>query len=214
MDGGSDWVANSGRYSLDFDGSNDYVSSTSLGVNTTSRTVSCWFRTTQVLSDGQYMVVIGWGAASAGAACYVYVGSDSAAGVGPNGFGVTQFGASAGSAVAVNTGNWTHGAMVNQGTTWTTYINGVQVGSKTMTAAPASGATVSIGRWPFGTPLSTNANFAGQLDDIRIYNRIVSVNEIRTLASRRGISYELSPRRRSSSAVQFNRRRRLLVGAH
>jgi hypothetical protein len=53
----------------------------------------------------------------------------------------------------------------------------------------------------------------GKSDDIRIYNRAITTSEIRLLASRRGIAYELAPRRRSSSAVLFNRRRRLLLGA-
>ena len=53
-----------------------------------------------------------------------------------------------------------------------------------------------------------------QLDDVRIYNRALSPQEIRILATRRGIAYELAPRRRSAAAVPaFNRRRRLLIGA-
>jgi hypothetical protein len=39
-------------------------------------------------------------------------------------------------------------------------------------------------------------HFSGQLDDIRIYNRALSANEIRLLAARRGIAYELAPRKR------------------
>jgi hypothetical protein len=54
----------------------------------------------------------------------------------------------------------------------------------------------------------------GQIDDLRLYSRILSAQEIRLLASRRGIAYEMAPRRRSSVQVAaFNRRRRLLIGA-
>ena len=202
MDVGSDWVSSFGRYALDFDGSNDWVTSPSVGVNTTSRSASFWFRTTRSVVGGNYMCVLGWGAGSTGAAFYVYVGTDAAAGT--DTLGVTQFGDSiGGGSLAVNTGLWTHGAVTNVGTTWTVFVNGLQVGQKSMTTAPASGNTVSIGRWPFSTPVSTNANFDGQLDDIRIFNRVLSVNEIRILSSRRGIAYELAPRRRGKVTAGF-----------
>ena len=65
-----------------------------------------------------------------------------------------------------------------------------------------------------GGQLSSNFGFSNAvIDDVRIYNRALSPQEIRILATRRGIAYEMAPRRRSSSAVQFNRRRRLLLGA-
>jgi hypothetical protein len=53
----------------------------------------------------------------------------------------------------------------------------------------------------------------GMVDDVWYYHRELSPKTHELLASRRGIAYELAPRRRSSSAVQFNRRRRLLIGA-
>jgi hypothetical protein len=56
-------------------------------------------------------------------------------------------------------------------------------------------------------------SLSGQLLELRLYNRAISSAEHRLLAVRPGISHELAPRRRSSSAVQFNRLRRLLVGA-
>ena len=44
----------------------------------------------------------------------------------------------------------------------------------------------------------------GSLDDARIYNRAIPANEIRLLATRRGIAYEMAPRRRSSVLVSLN----------
>jgi hypothetical protein len=52
----------------------------------------------------------------------------------------------------------------------------------------------------------------GLLDDVRVYS-IVNPSILYRLASRRGIAYELAPRRRSALVAGFNRRRRLLVGA-
>ena len=62
--------------------------------------------------------------------------------------------------------------------------------------------------------LVSNTFASCEIADVQVYNRALSPNEIRTLATRRGIAYELAPRRRSSSAVAaFNRRRRLLLGS-
>ena len=52
------------------------------------------------------------------------------------------------------------------------------------------------------------------LSDVRIYNRALSPNEIRTLATRPGIAYEMAPRRRSSVQVTTNRRRRIIIGGN
>jgi hypothetical protein len=87
------------------------------------------------------------------------------------------------------------------------YLNGSQSAS-----AATTGAIVSARS--FGGPFSGNGAFySGAIWDVMVHNRVLSPNEIRLLASRRGIAYEMAPRRRASSAVQFNRRRRLLIGA-
>ena len=57
-------------------------------------------------------------------------------------------------------------------------------------------------------------NFATvQVTDIMIYPRDVSGDLLPVLKQRPGIAYEMAPRRRSRVSVQFNRRRRLLLGA-
>jgi hypothetical protein len=218
MDAASDWVTSQGSYALEFDGSNDAITTTSLGVNVAKRSISCWFRTSRSLSTSQYMNIIGWGDASIGSACYVAVASDAGGGNPSNAFGVTQFGDSVWYG-GVNDGKWRHGAVVNVGTLWSVYVDGVFRVSKTMTTNPASGATVRIGSWPFAAGLGSNGNFDGALSDIAIYNRALVPSEIQLLASRRGIAYELAPRRRSSVAVAgggFNAawipRRSLIVG--
>ena len=48
----------------------------------------------------------------------------------------------------------------------------------------------------------TNVTYStGSMDDIRLYNHVLSVTEAETLASRRGIAYEMKPRSRSSIVV-------------
>jgi hypothetical protein len=56
----------------------------------------------------------------------------------------------------------------------------------------------------------------GNMDDLRIYNAATTDYTIATLASRRGIAYELAQRRRAYSIPAGgggNRRRRLLIGS-
>ena len=53
----------------------------------------------------------------------------------------------------------------------------------------------------------------GSVSSLMIHDRVLTHSEITKIASRPSIAYELAQRRRASVAVQFNRRRRLLVGA-
>ena len=78
------------------------------------------------------------------------------------------------SALALNT--WTHLAVTYDGSNARLYVNGGQVG-----VAAATGALRST-----GNPLTIGGNnvwgewFAGQIDDVRIYNRALSAGEIAT----------------------------------
>jgi hypothetical protein len=106
---------------------------------------------------------------------------------------------------------WINFVFGHDGTTWHIYVNGVPDCVVVQALGPQAMATAD----PLLLGASAGARYTdGMLDDVRFYNRMLSAKEARILASRRGIAYELAPRRRSSSAVQFNRRRRLLVGAH
>jgi hypothetical protein len=120
-----------------------------------------------------------------------------------------------GSATMIDSGSltlsqWTHFAAIRNASGSELYRDGIRV-------ATGSAGTISASAnlLLFGTDFQPGAgrHLNGLIDDIRIYSRRLSANEIRILASRRGIAYEMATRRRSSSAVQYNRRRRLLLGA-
>lgn len=51
----------------------------------------------------------------------------------------------------------------------------------------------------------------GDLDDLSIYNRVLTASEVRLLASRRGIAYEPEPRRYGKSAAAAALRKRYLT---
>ena len=97
-------------------------------------------------------------------------------------------------------GAWTHFTLVYPGTVirdMLLYSNGRYLGAVTETNGAGS-ANVAV-NWLSSTvptigTLGTGgsfANFRGQIDDVRIYNRVLTPAEIRLLASRRGIG--LSP---------------------
>jgi hypothetical protein len=75
--------------------------------------------------------------------------------------------------LAVNT--WTHLAATFDGATVRLYVNGVQVASQTQTTPlkPTTG-TLQIGADSY-----TGENFAGRIDDVRIYNQVLSPSEIK-----------------------------------
>ncbi|HEY0705963.1 MAG TPA: LamG-like jellyroll fold domain-containing protein [Polyangia bacterium] len=80
--------------------------------------------------------------------------------------------------VGSDSGNWVHLVGVNDGTTWRLYRNGVQVA----TQAGAAGAYVATANWRIGAQGSSESRFfAGSIDDVRIYNRGLSANEVAAL---------------------------------
>jgi hypothetical protein len=92
-------------------------------------------------------------------------------------------------------------------------VDGKQVATGTLrTDVPATTSRfITIGRSNNGGD-GYSFPWNGSIGDVRMYS-IVNPGLLYTLSKRPGIAYELAPRRRSSAAVQFNRRRRLLVGA-
>jgi hypothetical protein len=75
-------------------------------------------------------------------------------------------------------GRFTHVAAVYDGASSTVYLNGVRVGSKTATALPTHANT---------TPLHLGADsmgantFSGVLDEVRIFDRALSANDVQVL---------------------------------
>jgi DhnA family fructose-bisphosphate aldolase class Ia len=96
------------------------------------------------------------------------------------------------------------------GSTYKVYLNGSLVGSKTAAVSPITSANKLVLGVDF--TFVSGRNFNGQMLDVRIYHRVVSENEIRILASRRGIAYELAPRRRSRVSVLASLRYNIFTG--
>jgi hypothetical protein len=103
---------------------------------------------------------------------------------------------------------FTHWVGMFDGTKSSAYVDGLFIEEKTpgvsLSWTGATGAIYNRSGW---------SAFSGSLTDVQIYNRALSPDEIRTLATRRGIAYEMAPRRRSSVQVTTNRLRRALIGS-
>jgi hypothetical protein len=196
MDAAGDWAVSGGRYALDFDGVDDHVVCPTISI-ARSLSISAWInlRSTSAVviiekrpTNGQWILLV--------------QGSEL----------ILRGGSAAQISVAFTTANkWVHICGTILDTTATLSVDGNQVQTGTVAAILNGTQAITIGKYmDFG-----GGNFLnGQIDDLRLYSRILSAQEIRLLASRRGIAYEMAPRRRSSVQVAaFNRRRRLLIGA-
>ena len=160
MDPATDWVQSGGRGALDFDGSNDEVTTPAMMPAVAARSMSAWVLTRT--TGTQWFFGSGFNAASAA----FIVGIQDAA------WGVTQYGAFVGStAAAANV--WAHIAVVNAGTQWTIYANGIAA-TGTMTTTLAA-YPVFLGSYGGG------GYWNGQIDDVAIWNRSLTPPEIRQL---------------------------------
>lgn len=177
---GADWSLNRG-YTLDFDGLDEYVDCGAARVPAGNIAWSFWL----------------WNRASGVNAGIVY---DDASIVGvrynnANNLRVNTTPANlylVDASVATNT--WIHYAISVDGTTMTTFKNGVLFNQQTVVACTGMN-NVNIG-WLLGA--SADRYWNGYLDDIRIYRRALSSTESLILSRRRGIAYDLASMRRSS----------------
>jgi len=164
---------------LKFNGTNSYVSSTNSFANPQLFTLSVWFKTSSAgghkilsLEDAQ----TGQGSSSSDRA--LYIGTD----------GKLYFLIWNGSAqTIVSTGTvtdnkWHFASVTYNAGNSTLYMDGAVVGSKSATAQTYTGywrlgSYLSPGVWPN----AANGYFQGALDDVRIYNRALSAQEVALL---------------------------------
>ena len=113
------------------------------------------------------------------------------------------------STATLATGVLSHVAATRLNGTINLYINGVFDSSATRAGSIGTSLDWCIGNGPDYT-----AGYGGKIDSVFTCDRALSDLEIRRLASRRGIAYEMAPRRRSSVQVTTNRRRRIIIGGN
>jgi hypothetical protein len=195
MGGQDNWRASGSGVALNFDGSNDSVL---VNFPTLTRYVSCgyWHKHTVAPTSNAFpnrqMGLNASGSATDALLNYTIVHSLSS---------ISFIFTSATSTFSVLTGSrtpdtqWHH---VMATCDWTTgaaaiYLDAVLIGSSTLSTTVATGTTSGNGR--FGRHGNNVEFFNGQMDDLRVYNRVLTLAEIRLLASRRGIGLTPLPDR-------------------
>ena len=184
--GGPTWGVTDGRQALNFDGVDDYISMGSpanLRING-AVSVSAW-----VYPRSLNQLAIA--AHATGASAYFNLlfsfGSNQRLSFWNNAGGPAV---TAGSISALN--QWHHFAAVRSVSGVELFVNGVTAGTGALSAVNGTAADeMAIGR--FGSYPGYKSS--SRTDDVRIYNRAVTLNEVRTLAQRPGIAYELAPRK-------------------
>ena len=186
---GPTWGVSGGQQALSFDGTNDYVDvphNASLNL-VNAIALSVWVRPTGVFNEGILMKgpltgsqgVFGLSVATAGAGWYFRL----------NGRVSEGYGQEAGGSPQIN--QWQHVAGTWDGTIMALYVDNVLIGSSAYsTPIAANSDSLKIGAY-----YDMSYTFPGLIDDVRIYNRGLSPQEVRTLAQRPGIAYELAPRK-------------------
>ena len=208
----SAWTALQGKYALLFDGTNDVVAS--LGnvlpsvSSSTSFSYSQWAYFTAVPGSRRSITPIP-AINTTDFAAEITVLSNGKLTIDASKANVSNVRFSM--STNVLTGQWLHivGTWDSVAQVATLWQNGVSQGTVSYTAATTSATAVNTTSWFIGCEnfAGSNGNFmSGYLDDFLVYNRALSPQEIRTLATRRGIAYEMAPRRRLSvqSVVSYS----------
>lgn len=167
---GATWTG-TGKYgnALSFNGTSSLVTvndSTSLDL-TTGLTLEAWVYPTAV---GGWKSILLKPQGTTGL-CYALQGSSAAAGVPSLGLSVSASNLMAPNPLPLNT--WSHLAATYDGSTMVLYVNGVQVASQAQTGTLSTSTdALTIGGDVAGE------DWAGSIDEVRIYNRALSASEI------------------------------------
>ncbi len=180
MDPTTDWVAGKRGKALDFDGINDYVTAggqSSLGVSDQAYSISAWAKISSNENNGNIIVVSATDGGGGWCVPMLVVDNGFFKAISYNGsFFTVQ------PSTAAEKQLWYHLT-----TTWDAtnglrlFVNGILASSTAQGTYSASGGTniIQLG-------LDTNCGgdtgyFEGQIDDVRVYNRALSVTEVNSL---------------------------------
>jgi hypothetical protein len=175
---------------LDFDGVNDSVITGNLAKTTSHATICGWIKRNGTISPNAGFIV----SRSEGNIGLVESAGDTDTVTGTWNNTGSEWG---NPGLSLTDNQWHFIAMVVSGPTLTIYRD-ESFFSISITATARTLGVFNIGN----DPGASNRFFRGCMDDIRIYNRALSPNEIRLLATRPGIAYEMAPRRWSAAMIE------------
>ncbi len=174
MDPATDWVLSRGQYSLDTDGSNDYLLATVDGTTLTQLTVSFWINTATSTSTVGFFQ---WADAITDTTPFMLLTGDGRVLI-DNGYRVT---------LSLTQGQWYHLAIsLGADNVWTVWQDGVSKLSYADDATHTFQSSAVGLYWGDGY----NGYSAAKFDDMRVYNRRLAQGEVQQLALRRAVAYE------------------------
>jgi len=207
MDPATDWVVNSGRLALDFDGVDDSVITDR--TFSTFPNLSFWVQSGPQSLGGAYIIrpFVSFGTIGfTNQGCYVGTNRETSTTIR---WQVGQNAEKTIASTAVNNGNWHHFAVtISLGVAYL-YFNGVQIDSQNPGA-------ISGSVFRFGAEFSQNRYFDGQLDDIRIFRTALTAADARQLWQLGRGNMPIVRRRRYTEQAAFKaywaRRQSQLIG--
>jgi hypothetical protein len=229
MDPATDWVVNGGRGALDFDGSNDYV--TSIGSlasfafvqNTMQFSLGFWVKLAS--TSTRYSLIANTGTAAQKGFFLIF---ENGAGIGTRAIRFASFRGVLGSPVsefrsadaAINDTEWHHVAVTatGNGNSGRVFVDGRQLTTSVQTNLNALSTGDSTNVLTVGAlPTSFTLLFGGQLDDIRLFRSPFSAGDARQLWQvGRGNMPMIRKRRYTEEATGFKaywaRRQSQLIG--
>ncbi len=172
---GSCLNAQSGGYSLSFDGTDDYVS---FGTNSPTFyndniTIEAWIKTSQTGSEKN---ILSWGATGSNQNVQLRI-DDGLLTFGIDDYGAHHWG-SVSSSQHVNAGCWMHVAMVKSGSFVQLYINGVDDNSGTLQQNVSMDRFI-LGHFYQAGTIDSDMAFQGEMDEVRVWHSARSAWEIR-----------------------------------
>lgn len=173
LTGGPVWASGTDGNAIDFDGTNDYVDiplTSALNLQGNTVTLSAWINAD--VTTGMRRIVSMPTSETAGSEKYTLLINANQLQFWTNDTSL--------STAFTTTGSWVHVAGVYDGATMALYVNGTLMNSVAMTGnlRATTNGTLQIGRYgpTFGQ------YFDGRIDDVRVYERALSAEEIRRLA--------------------------------
>ena len=154
--------------SLAFDGVNDNAQVAGLSAfSGAATTVAAWLRCSAYDASGFV-----WFGTTVGATTYWQVASNTACYCSTTLVNVTS--------TPFADGAWRHLCFVATAAATEVYVNGISIGTGAAPTSVAAGSkTFMIGDW-YGAP-TTDFNLAGNMDDLRVYNRSLVASDVRQL---------------------------------
>lgn len=166
-----------------FDGVNDYIDFSTSNLLNNSYSYSFWVKATTIPGNGGYTYMLSIGGTGGDQSFDIVNNANGATGWTVGGYNTG--GNPVVSFVAVGTlptpNTWYHCVMTRDNTAMKLYVDGVFIGSSSTGGLPPNFGSSTKG--VIGARCTVSQFFNGVIDDVRIYNRVLSNNEIMELYS-------------------------------